>query len=253
MHRHRAFTLVELLVVIGVIAVLISILLPVLGRAREAARTVACLSNQRQIGMAFSLYVQGVGKGYPPIRNRSTVYGTTYGRPTWDMALLELIRAPQVFWCPADVNAINASYTDDRGETVRGKRSYAVHSNPGNLDNDRGGLFFDENTANGGWPGIVIKFSRIPSASGTFLIVDRHTWSRSSNMYNDMGTRFGAGVSRPDDLLQAPGADHLPWPAHRKKYNWLFVDGHAETMEIRDTYGSGNVTSPKKIWTRWED
>ena len=51
-----AFTLVELLVVIGIIALLISILLPVLSRARSAARVAACLSNQRQIGISIHAY-----------------------------------------------------------------------------------------------------------------------------------------------------------------------------------------------------
>lgn len=62
---HHGFTLIELLVVIAIIAILAAILFPVFAQARESARTISCLSNQKQIGTAVIMYLQDYDEKYP--------------------------------------------------------------------------------------------------------------------------------------------------------------------------------------------
>ncbi len=102
----RAFTLVELLVVIGIIAVLIAILLPALNRARESARRVSCLSNLRSIGQMLNIYANA-NKLYVPIGRRSDswaynyfLYDGTYHTTLGLMVQQQKHRDGRVFYCP---------------------------------------------------------------------------------------------------------------------------------------------------------
>ncbi len=63
--RHSGFTLIELLVVIAIIAILAAILFPVFAQAREKARAITCVSNQKQLGLATLMYTQDYDECFP--------------------------------------------------------------------------------------------------------------------------------------------------------------------------------------------
>lgn len=117
--RRRGFTLVELLVVIGIIALLIGILIPTLNKAREASLRAACGSNLRQLGITFQLYANAY-RDYAPLGYIVTASGqheknwnyiayrntSTGGNPrTMLMGWLvdaNLIKDGKAFYCPAE-------------------------------------------------------------------------------------------------------------------------------------------------------
>jgi prepilin-type N-terminal cleavage/methylation domain-containing protein/prepilin-type processing-associated H-X9-DG protein len=110
--RRRGFTLVELLVVIGIIAVLLSMLMPSLNKARRQAERLACAANLRQCGLVLMMYAND-NKGVPyPLgpMNNSTGYahglGTNVGvEERWTMlAFRPAVPNPKVMMCPIDLD-----------------------------------------------------------------------------------------------------------------------------------------------------
>jgi len=100
-----AFTLVELLVVLAIIAILAALLLPVLGRAKEEARATVCLGNLHQIGLALQIYVQENNNQMPVMRDAPTdpAVAATNTFPTINQVLLTQLGNTHVLRCPSDL------------------------------------------------------------------------------------------------------------------------------------------------------
>jgi prepilin-type N-terminal cleavage/methylation domain-containing protein len=113
MKKRYAFTLVELLVVIGIIALLVGILLPTLGKAREASKRTACLSSMRELGNALRLYAVAykdqIPIGYMDQHQFSFFvnWNNTNGTKVSLLGLLaisKLTTNPKVFYCASNDN-----------------------------------------------------------------------------------------------------------------------------------------------------
>ncbi|MEO7715793.1 MAG: DUF1559 domain-containing protein [Capsulimonas sp.] len=106
--KKSGFTLIELLVVIAIIAILAAILFPVFAKAREKARQIACLSNEKQIGLAIMQYAQdneelmpGFNSLYPAeLPSTDPNYDNQF--PGWAGKVYPYIKSKAVFKCPDD-------------------------------------------------------------------------------------------------------------------------------------------------------
>jgi prepilin-type N-terminal cleavage/methylation domain-containing protein/prepilin-type processing-associated H-X9-DG protein len=128
----RGFTLVELLVVIGIIALLVSILLPALNKAREDAKRVRCLSNQRQLVMAWQMYASD-SKGHivcsntPPYPSQPWWYWCAAGNTLdclYNGKLWPYLKNYDVYKCPNDrimythTYSINGYLAGENGDRI---------------------------------------------------------------------------------------------------------------------------------------
>jgi prepilin-type processing-associated H-X9-DG protein/prepilin-type N-terminal cleavage/methylation domain-containing protein len=281
--RHRlAFTLVELLVVIGIIAVLIAILLPTLSRAREAARSIQCASNLRQFGVADMMYVNDT-KGWhlpgywgPPTDNayNKCWSGVDQFRKALSMPILDqslgknrflFCYVPRKWFCPdaqrgqvdypvtglnAVVVPINYSYGMnvegvDKAPSLNLERAPQADPNLRNPPNTGA-------KGSGAFHGY--KASQVRHAAEKLMFCDA-SW----NVVNELGSGVFPGwngkISNYDQTK-----DHNTMGAfdtqrsicwrHHGSANVCFFDGHVESLRRDQIYNleNGKIVGNDRLW-----
>ena len=213
-----AFTLVELLVVIGIIAVLVALLLPSLGKARESARTIKCLSNLRQLGMATAMY-SGECKGFLPYPT------TTLGE--------------QVLWFVVLDPYLQARANDARTGVAAG-RSYREYKQCVVFESFEGGKFSGSQDA-------LKEFSRTFKMNTMLRHNNPYSQARVTAVPNQSHFVYMGDATSLDQTGPVPGqwengqfsmevndrTEAGPALRHNKDgANILFVDGHSETVYL---------------------
>ena len=127
--KARAFTLVELLVIIGIIVVLIAILLPVLSKARDQANRTACLSNLRELGHAMLMYANAHKDKLPNLNPPLTTNDYDATNAVLVTLNRDYLKSPAVFRCPSDQDpAPGAIETADYALPNSARVSYEFYS-----------------------------------------------------------------------------------------------------------------------------
>jgi prepilin-type N-terminal cleavage/methylation domain-containing protein/prepilin-type processing-associated H-X9-DG protein len=190
--QRKGFTLIELLVVIAIIAILAAILLPVFAQAREKARETQCLSNERQMSLAFAQYISDYDETYPPdqYNNHDPVDGSNDWLP-W-MGLIN------PYLKNGNMTTYKDGYTTTYGNTgVFQCPSYPVAGQSGNYGvrydimpdgNQYGGtLGTDSNT---GLPTvygndlIFYKLSAVPTPGDTVILYEKGAYAQTGGSLN---------------------------------------------------------------------
>jgi prepilin-type N-terminal cleavage/methylation domain-containing protein/prepilin-type processing-associated H-X9-DG protein len=244
--RKRGFTLIELLVVIAIIAILAAILFPVFAQAREKARSIACMSNMKQIGTAAQMYIQDsderlffrpansaarVGSG----RSGAVITNTiAYDQAQWWNLMMPYLKNNAIYSCPDD--SVKPLSLDASGNSTI-PRSYVASCTAEDLT-----LAQVDNPANT----IVIteKWGYVDNGVGsTGTKVNNETWMepfdgdecQAGSDVNSSGGCTDPQTGYPQGMVKMAN-----W--HQGGMNSAFFDGHAKWLRPSTIWQSADLT-----------
>jgi prepilin-type N-terminal cleavage/methylation domain-containing protein/prepilin-type processing-associated H-X9-DG protein len=245
MQRRRGFTLVELLVVIGIIALLVGILLPTLARARESANRLQCQSNLRSIGQALMIYVQ-TGGGWLPVAPKKAAdrfdafyyQGTRIndiGNYTVGKILRLHRRDYRVLICPSDQNVVHRTGSSDY------PFSYVFNR------------FFNGSAIH------VRKITEVKNSSEKIWMYEEdgatvddgngELWTTNWAAADLLSIRHDEKGKKKPDQANSGGV-----PNNQKRGNVLFADGHADFVARKIAHSRKHAAPvPSKVSKKPED
>ena len=246
MKRQNGFTLVELLVVIAVIAILAAILFPVFASVREKARSISCLSNEKQLGLAIMQYVNDYDEVLPPNSNNAPpTYAAGTGSNTsssWKNLIYPYVKSLQVYECPSDDWSLGQDGTGI-------PPSYCVNSDP--TDAITGGALVSPDRpfiplVSATTP-VSITLGSLVAPAQTIGIVEDGATVDSLRDFNVTDCVYGSSLPSCGGWGVQAGRLFI----HGTVSNFLFLDGHVKalnpisTLDTADGGSNGNIN----MWT----
>jgi prepilin-type N-terminal cleavage/methylation domain-containing protein/prepilin-type processing-associated H-X9-DG protein len=242
----KGFTLIELLVVIAIIAILAAILFPVFAQARERARSISCLSNGHQVGLAIYMYVQDYDETYPKSTDAYDAYGGGGNQlDSWPGLINPYVKEVGAFACPSSSQDPLGYGVFQPGEVQKGHlRSWGANTavlavtGMNGVGSDPDGYNGDNYT--------IRAMAAIPSPAGTITLCESYPGGVVVRQNPD-GTInpsywYWATIIEATACIQndPTSADYLDVRRHFNGGNYAFADGHSKWFRPEQTVKPNN-------------